>query len=56
MKESNQTGLIVFGPVSTKSTLIREFCQTYENPNVKLFNPVSVDLKYFLGEFVHGKW
>lgn len=56
MRESNQTGLIVFGPVSTKSTIIREYCQSFPNRNVKLFNPVSVDLRYFLGEFVHGKW
>lgn len=49
MRETKQTGIIVFGPVSIKSTLIKEFCKSYENSYIKLFNPISTDLKYFLG-------
>ena len=56
MKSSPQTGLIIFGPTSSKSTLIKKYCQSYEKPIVRNFNPSSVDLKYFMGETVFGRW
>lgn len=49
MRECSQTGIIVFGPVSIKSTLIKNYCLTFENSVVHLYNTNSTDVKYFLG-------
>ena len=56
MKNSPQTGLIVFGPTSSKSTIIKRYCESFKNANVKKFNPASVNLKYFMGETIYGRW
>jgi hypothetical protein len=58
MKEAPQTGIIVLGPTSSKTTLINEFISLF-NPtkrNVEVFNPNSLELKYFLGENIMGRW
>ena len=56
MRNSPQTGLIIFGPTSSKSTLIKKYCQSYDKPIIKNFNPSSVDMKYFMGETIFGRW
>lgn len=51
-----QTGIIIFGPPSTKSTLIQRYCEKKKQKSVHIFNPSSVALKYFLGQTIHGRW
>lgn len=58
MKEAPQTGIIVLGPTSTKTTIIKEYTSSFEQRslNVEIFNPNSIELKYFLGENIKGRW
>lgn len=58
MKEAPQTGIIVMGPTSTKTTIIKQYIETFDpkTTNVEVFNPNSLDLKYFLGESQLGRW
>jgi hypothetical protein len=49
MTNSPQTGLIIFGPTSTKSALIEEYCHQFPDASIRKFNPSSVELKYFMG-------
>jgi hypothetical protein len=58
MKEAPQTGIIVMGPTSCKTTTIKDYIQLFD-PNklvVEIFNPNSIELKYFLGENILGRW
>ena len=58
MVEAPQTGIIVLGPTSSKTTIISAFINKYEQSKlvVETFNPNSVELKYFLGENIMGRW
>lgn len=58
MKEAPQTGIIVLGPTSTKTTIIHQYISLFEPEKVhtEVFNPNSIELKYFLGESLLGKW
>jgi hypothetical protein len=44
MREAPQTGIIVLGPTSSKTTLINEYVSLFERAhrNVQLFNPNSL--------------
>jgi dynein heavy chain len=42
MLDCPQTGIIVFGPISTKSTLIRSYCSSFSDAVVEIFNPNAV--------------
>ena len=43
MREAPQTGIIVLGPTSSKTTLINEYVSLFESHrNVQLFNPNSL--------------
>lgn len=58
MKEAPQTGIIVLGPTSFKTTLINEYIGLFpaQDRVVEVFNPNSLELKYFLGESILGRW
>jgi hypothetical protein len=58
MKEAPQTGIIVLGPTSTKTTIIKEYLSLFDPQTLstEIFNPNSVELKYFLGESLLGRW
>jgi hypothetical protein len=48
----------VLGPTSSKTTLINEYVSLFERAKreVEVFNPNSLELKYFLGESIMGRW
>lgn len=57
MREAPQTGIIVLGPTSCKSSLIADYLSLFPpNRKVEAFNPNSLEMKYFLGEAVMGRW
>jgi hypothetical protein len=58
MKEAPQTGIIVLGPTSTKTTIIKQYTSSFDQSalHVMIFNPNSIELKYFLGESIMGRW
>ena len=58
MMEAPQTGIIVLGPTSAKTTTIQHYIRCFPGDRrvVETFNPSSIELKYFLGESVMGKW
>ena len=58
MMEAPQTGIIVLGPTSAKTTTINLYVKCFKADKrvVEVFNPSSIELKHFLGESVMGKW
>jgi hypothetical protein len=51
MREAPQTGIIVLGPTSSKTTTIKQYISLFDFNKmiVEVFNPNSIDLKHFLG-------
>ena len=49
MLKPPQTGIIVFGKTSSKSTLIDKYCFSFKDRYVRKFNPASISLNYFMG-------
>jgi hypothetical protein len=50
MLDSPQSGIIVLGPTSTKTTLIDMYIQSlHPDVNVEKYSPNSMDMKFFMG-------
>lgn len=58
IREAPQTGIIVLGETSTKTTLIKDYCLSFkeQKTEVTIFNTNSVEIQHFIGETVLGRW